>query len=137
MLLKNFAFCWGAFGPTPMNWPKHSVHIGKTSFFLNFCHRMFLTPTSWNYLSTYMSCIYVALLLFKTSDLIYHKTAFNQGKVTQNSKSVVGSDSAALTVTNTVSLSPTTRLRHLEFHFKFEKNPSIFDGSLSNVKQSK
>ena len=88
-------------------------------------------------LPTYMSCIYVALLLFKTSDLIYHKTAFNQGKVTQNSKSVVGSDSAALTVTNTVSLSPTTRLRHLEFHFRFEKKPSIFDGSLSNVKQSK
>ena len=80
-------------------------------------------------LPTYMSCIYVALLLFKTSDLIYHKTAFNQGKVTQNSKSVVGSDSAAaLTVTNTVSLSPTTRLRHLEFHFRFEKNPPFLTG---------
>ena len=70
-------------------------------------------------LPTYMSCIYVALLLFKTSDLIYHKTAFNQGKVTKFKKCCW---LCCWLLQYCFSLDSLFSLRHLEFHFRFEKN---------------
>ena len=132
MLLKNFAFCWGAFGPTLMNWPKHSVHIGKTSFFLNFCHRMFLTPTSWNYLhichAFMLHCCCLKHLTWSTI-----KPHLIKGKLHKIQK-VLLALTLLLWLLQILFLSRRqldslfSCLRHLEFHFRFEKNPPFLTG---------